>query len=114
MSTTPRTVLDGKTFGIGVLTVTACVLFVGLILVSQQTPAYGIGLNDRGGDYIVVTQQISNTSEGIVVIDAAAKQLLIYRFDYNNKSLEILSRVALQNLPVPRARDMDAQPRRRR
>ena len=55
---------DTKTFAIGVLSVTACVLFVGFLLIAQQ-PALASGLNDRGGDYIMLTQQLSTTTEGI-------------------------------------------------
>ena len=109
MNTTSPTTIDGQTFGIGVLSVTACVLLVGLLLVSMQapTPAYGIGTSDRGGDYIMITQQVSNTTEGVVVIDAAAKQLIVYAFDYNSKSLEILEQVSLDLLPKPREREID-------
>lgn len=106
--TAPR-MLDGKSFAIGILSVTACVLFVGFIILSQ-TPAYGIGMNDRGGDYIMLTQQLSTTSEGVVVIDAAAKQMIVYQFDYNNKSLNILRAVPLGELPKPQ-RDREAPQR---
>lgn len=109
MSTNHPITLDGKTFGIGVLGVTACILFVGLMLLPGQPPvqpAYGIGQNDRGGDYILVTQQISigtATKEGLVVIDAAAKQLIIYAFDISRKELDIIAQVPLDQLPKPRA-----------
>ncbi len=109
MSTNQPMPLDAKVFAIGVLGITACVLFVGLILISQQ-PTYATGMNDRGGDYIMLTQQLSTTTEGIVVIDAAAKQLIVYDFDYNNRSLEILRRVYLDQLPRPRATEGEQVP----
>jgi hypothetical protein len=90
--------IDTRTLALGVLSITACVLFVGLMLVSQQ-PAYGTGMNDRGGDYIMVTQQISSSSEAVVVIDAAAQMMIVYTFDYNNKRLEILERISLSQMP---------------
>lgn len=113
MSTTPSRPLDARTFAVGVLGITACVLFVGLILISQQ-PAQAIGMNDRGGDYILLTQQLSTTTEGIVVVDAAAKQVIIYNFDYNNRSLEILRRIYLDQLPKPRATEPEQPPAQRR
>jgi hypothetical protein len=100
MNHTASVAINGKTLAIGVLTVTACIFFVGLILVSQP-PAYAIGQLDRGGDYIMLTQQLSTTTEGIVVIDAAAKQMIVYQYDYNNRSLDILKRVYLDQLPKP-------------
>ncbi len=108
MTTSSPTTIDGKTFGIGVLSITACILFVGLMLLPAPAPvqpAYGIGQNDRGGDYIMVTQQISigsATKEGVVVIDAAAKQLIVYAYDISRKQLDIIAQVPLDQLPKPR------------
>ena len=114
MITTPSRPLDAQTFAIGVLGITACVLLVGLILISQQ-PAYAIGMNDRGGDYILLTQQLSSSSEGVVVVDAGAKQVIIYTFNYNERALEILRRIYLDQLPRPRATEVEqpTPPRRR-
>ncbi len=106
--------LQPITLASGALALTACALFVALILVAQPT-AQAIGMNDRGGDYIMLTQQLSSTTEGVVVIDAAAKQMIIYAFDYNTKTLEILRQVPLDQLPKPRDRSTPtpASPRRR-
>jgi hypothetical protein len=96
--------IDGKTFAIGVLTVTACILFIGFLLVGNAAirPAYGFAMNDRGGDYILMTQQLSNSNESLVVIDAAAKRMIVYVFDYNDKALEILTPpVDLSQMPKP-------------
>jgi hypothetical protein len=109
MNPSRSTPLDTKTFAIGVLGITAGVLFVGFMLVTQQ-PAYGIGMSDRSGDYILATQQLSTTSEGIVVVDAAAKRAIIYEFDYNNKRLNILRQIALDQLPKPRDTDTGVRP----
>jgi Na+/H+-translocating membrane pyrophosphatase len=112
MNTEQSAAVDTKTFAIGVLAVTACVLFVGFLFVSQQ-PAGATGMNDRGGDYVLLTQQISATTEAVVVVDAAAKQMIVYAFDYNNKTLEILQRTGLDQLPKPRDRAPAEQPERR-
>lgn len=91
--------LDGKTFAIGVLSITACILFVGFILIAMTpTPAYAIGQNDRGGPFILVTQQLSSSNEGIVVVDAESKKLILYGFDYNRKSLTPLDGMRLDQL----------------
>ncbi len=102
--------LDGKTFALGVLSVTACILFVGYVLISQR-PAYAIGESDRAGDYKMLTQQLSNSAEGLVVVDAAAKQLIIYGFDYDKKVLEIVYQFDLTELPKPREADGVVPPR---
>lgn len=100
-----RTPLDGRTFAIGVLSVTACILFVGFVLVTlAPREAQAIGQTDRSGDYLIATQRISNSNEGLAVIDAAAKKLILYGFDFNRKSLKILTPVAFDRLPQPRDR----------
>ncbi len=102
MTNQPTSTIDGKLFAIGVLSVTACVLFVGFLLTSMTpTPAYGIGQNDRGGDYIMLTQQISQSREGIIVIDAASKRLVIYEFDINRKSITAKAPLRLDRLRTP-------------
>lgn len=102
VATTPVAAIDGKTFAIGILSVTACVLFVGLLLVTLlPTPvANAIGQSDRGGDYIMLTQQIANNYEGIIVIDAATKRLNVYGLDASSaqKQLRLLQR----NIPLDR------------
>jgi len=100
MNSAAVSTIDNRTLAIGVLSVTACIFFVGLVLVPQP-PVYAIGQLDRGGDYIMLTQQLSTTTEGVVVIDAAAKQMIVYQYDYNNRALDILRRVYLDQLPKP-------------
>lgn len=83
--------IDTKAFAIGVLSVTAAILLVGLILVTAfPAPALATGQNDRSGDYIMLTQQISNSIEGVVVIDAASKRMIMYSLDLGNKQLRLM------------------------
>jgi HAMP domain-containing protein len=100
MTTQPSS-LDTRTFAIGVLSVTACVLFVGLLLVQPSNPARAIGMNDRSGDYILVTQQLTTSTEGVVVVDAAAQAMLLYGYDYSRKSLVPMSGFLLKDLQHP-------------
>lgn len=107
--------LDGKTFAIGVLTVTATVLFVGVLFLITR-PAYGFGLSDCAGDYKMLTQQISRSKELVVVLDAAAKRAVLYDFDYSNKRLEIAKVIPLDEAPKAPPEGDDGQrarPRRR-
>ncbi len=96
---TPARPIDGQTFAIGVLTVTASVLLVGFVLVSiTPRQALGVGQLDRGGDYIMLTQQISNSQEAVVIVDAASKRLNMYHLDANTRKLGMI----LQGLPLDR------------
>lgn len=97
----PAAALDRETFTIGLLGVTAVVLFVALVLLAGQPPrALGMGTLDRAGDYILITQQLSNSQEGVVVIDAASKQMNLYALDNTNKQLRVINRnIPLEQLP---------------
>ncbi len=93
--------IDAKTFAIGVLSVTATVLLAAyLILANTAAPAYAIGQIDRAGDYIMLTQQISNSNEAVIVIDTATRQLNMYALDMPNKRLRLMMRnVPLDQMP---------------
>jgi hypothetical protein len=102
----PTPAIDAKTFAIGVLSITACILFVGFLLLSMTpSPAYAIGQSDRGGDYIMLTQQLTSSNEGLVIIDAASQRLHLYAFDFNRKALVLLDRKPLDRLRGVRQRE---------
>lgn len=97
-----KTTLDSKSLAIGVLSITACILFVGFLFVSSTgNAAYAIGQNDVSGDYKVLTQQLTSSREGIVVLDAAAKRLIIYEFDFSRKQLFARNGFELEQLQKP-------------
>ncbi len=75
--------MNSKDFAIGVLSVTATILFVGLLLVNayRPAPAYGGGQNATGGDYLVTTTQFDATTELLCILDAGAEQMNIYAFN---------------------------------
>jgi hypothetical protein len=84
--------LDGQSLAISVLSVTACILFVGFLLVTTLAPpAQAIGMNDSAGDYKMLTQQLSSSSEALVVIDAAAQRMIVYGFDPNRRQFQAMS-----------------------
>ena len=89
--------MDHKHFAIGVLSVTATILFVGLVLVSSMSssPVYGNAQNGRGGDYIVATGQLDDSVELLYVLDSAVPALAIYHFDPNRGGLILDDRQSL-------------------
>ncbi len=80
---------DRDSLTIGVLSITATILLVGIILVTVggQDRAVAIGQTDRGGDYLVVTGQFTDSSELIYVTDAAARKMNVYSYDWNRGHL---------------------------
>lgn len=85
---TPAQTVDNRSLAIGVLSVTACVLFVGfLLLLATPRAAQAEAMSDRGGDYVMVTHRFSDSREGVLVMDAAAKRMIVYGFDNSRKDL---------------------------
>lgn len=115
MTPRPSGPIDGKTFVIGVLSVTACILFIGFMLITTQS-AQAVGMNDEAGDYKMLTMQINRSTELVVITDAAAERAIFYGFDYSQKRLEMLATIPLKDLPKPPepAGDEPAPARRRR
>jgi hypothetical protein len=74
---------DNRNLTIGILCVTATILFVGVVLSTTggRNEAMAIGQLDRGGDYVVVTGQFSESQELVYVTDAAAQRLNAYSYD---------------------------------
>lgn len=91
--------VDGKSLTIGVLAITASILFVGFLLVTlNPKPAYAIGILDRSDDYIMFTEQTSNSVEHLIVVDAAVKRMNVYTLQ-NRRTLELLQSIHLDRLP---------------
>jgi hypothetical protein len=99
---------DNKNVAIGVLSVTGCVLLVGVIVsgILAPEPAMAIGQTDRGGDYIVVTGQFTDSSEVIYVTDAAANRLNMYSFEWNRDQFVLWDTHDLQRT-LGRARQVE-------
>lgn len=104
-----------QNLAIGILSVTAVVLLVGLLVVSAvQDRALAGGMSDRGGDYILVTMQFNRGTENLVVTDAATKRILVYGYDIGSKRVDVWSGVdlaRLQEQPGAGRRPGEAPPR---
>ncbi len=102
--------MDSKNFAIGVLSTTAVILFVGLlVLETRPQPAYAASMNAQGGDYLVATGQLQDTEELLYVIDARNQVLVVYRFDINRKQINLTDRQDLRALaPASKPADQTA------
>jgi len=103
--------IDGRDLAIGVLSVTGCILLVAFILLTTLSPpASAIGMNDRAGDYILLTQQLTSSTEAVVVVDAASQRILLYGFDLGRKQLLPLTGFELNSLHRPEDREGGSAP----
>ena len=89
--------MDSKNMIIGVLSVTAVVLFSTLVLVhtSQHSTALA-DTTDRGGDYVLTTGAFSDTDEALYVLDGFADQLNVYQYDPNRNRILLYDRKDLR------------------
>ncbi len=93
--------MNSKDLAIGILSITATILFVGLLLVSLAHPesAYAFGQNATGGDYVVATSQLDAGAELVYVLDAGAERLNVYGFDMNVGRIELVKSLDVRLRP---------------
>ena len=76
-----------ESFGIGILSLTAVVLFVANYFAAPPTAGAGTVIKDR--DYQLVTAQLSSGGEGLYVLDNRSGNLNIYTYDPNARRLTL-------------------------
>ena len=81
--------MNTKNFAIGVLSITATLLFVGLVLIhALSTPtAQAVAQNARGGDYLIATGQLDAAVEVLFVLDAAVPSMAVYQYNVARRAL---------------------------
>ncbi len=82
---------------IGVLSITATILLVGLLLSLSwhDNQAHAIGQIDRGGDYLMMTGQFTENSELIYITDAAALRMNSYSWEPPTNELKFWDSIDL-------------------
>ena len=89
--------MDSKTFTIGVLSLTAVVLLVGLIVVSvMPQPAVASSTSAEGGDYTITAGRVTRDAELLYVINNSAQILVAYGFDRRTGAAAPLDRKELR------------------
>jgi len=110
--------MDSKNFAIGVLSTTATILLVGVILVhSRSNEALADGMTATGGGYIVTVGNLTwNDEELVYVVDTSTDKMTVYRFDGNRRQIELVQGVDLAELKrasTPNDPQQPAQPKPR-
>ena len=99
--------MDQKNFAIGVLSTTAAILLVGVVLITgRPQSAVAAGMTSTGGDYIISVGTSPQTDEEYVyVIDVPSQKMLVYRFDANRGLVDVVQSIDLaqfrQGTPPP-------------
>lgn len=91
---------NNQNLAIGVLTLTAVVLFVGTVLSTAggRSEAMAFGQLDRGGDYILLTGQFTENQELLYVTDAAARRLNVYSYQPSTRQFVLWDSIDLAQM----------------
>jgi hypothetical protein len=79
--------MDKKTFAIGVLSLTAVILFVANLIAPLPQASANFVVKDR--DYTAVTAVLTPNDEGIYITDNRSGKMVLFSFNPNTKSLQI-------------------------
>ena len=103
--------MDSKNFVIGILSTTAAILLVGVLIIhSRPMPAVASGVTATAGDYVVTVGSITmNDEELVYVIDAPAERMIMYRFDIGKGEIRVASSIDLAQMRAA-AGEKTAQP----
>jgi len=110
--------MDSKNFAIGVLSTTATILLVGVILVhSRSNEALADGMTTSGGGYVVTVGNLTQHDEELVyIIDASTDKMVVYRFDGRRHQIELVQGIdfaELKRASTPADLQQPAQPKPR-
>ncbi len=89
---------DNRNLTIGILTITATILFVGVVMSTTggRNEAMAIGQLDRGGDYVMVTGLFTENYELVYVTDAAAQRMNSYGYDTTTRQFTLWDSIDLK------------------
>lgn len=85
--------LTGKDFAIGLLSTTATILLVGILLLNNQIESAVAGpMTENTGEYVVtVATKTQNDEEVLFVVNVPTEKMIAYRFDTARQTIEILN-----------------------
>jgi hypothetical protein len=90
--------MNGKDFAIGVLSVTAVILLVAIVIVQTVSP--NVAMAQQGGvsgaGYVVTSSRLDDNSELVVVLDSAAQKMNFYGLSPANRQLMLVQQIDLR------------------
>ncbi len=106
--------MDNKNFAIGILSTTATILFVGLVVIHTRPAAVlADGMTTRGGDYeMTVGAVIKRDEELVYIINTPRQRMIAYRFNANTNQIDVYQGVDLAEIRA-QAGGKQQQPQRR-
>ncbi len=104
--------MNGKDFAIGVLSVTAVILFTGLVLIQAVSPqaAQAGAISTHAGEYVITTCRLDENTELVVILDTISQKMNVYGIDALHDVLQLVQRVDVR--PQQQAKPKPARPGR--
>ncbi len=91
--------MDSKNFAIGVLSTTAMILLVGVLIIhSQSSSAHASGMTTDGGKYVMTVGSIEPADELVFIINSTAQKMNIYRFVVGQSRIKRVGSVNLKKM----------------
>ena len=91
--------MDSKNFAIGILSTTAVILLVGVLVIhSRPAPAFASGMTTHGGKYVMTVGSIEPAEDLVFVINATAQKMNVYRFVVGRSKIERVERFNLKEM----------------
>lgn len=89
--------MESKNFAIGILSSTAIILLVGLLVIhSRPEPAMAFGMTASGGEYLLTVGAMQTRDEELVfVIHARTNKMNVYRFNVARADIERVDEIDL-------------------
>jgi hypothetical protein len=79
-------IMDKKTFGIGILSVTALLLFLAQFLIPARTAVAMDAVHDR--DYQLVTSRVASGGEALYIVNKRG-MVAVFDWDPNSRSVKL-------------------------
>lgn len=91
---------DTKNLTIGVLSTTAVIMLVGLVILqSRPVPAHAAGTTLVAGDYVLAVGSLNQVDEDFLyVVDNGESKVIVYRFDGGRGRMEIVDGLDLAEI----------------
>ena len=93
--------MDSRNFAIGILSTTAVILLVGILVIhSRPAPAFASGMAASGGAYLLTVGAIQVGDEELVFVTHASRssKMNVYRFNVGKAQIERVDRINLKEM----------------
>ncbi|MBI4718300.1 MAG: hypothetical protein HY763_10880 [Planctomycetes bacterium] len=97
--------MDNKNFAIGVLSTTAVILLVGVVVLqSLPHPAFASGVTASTGEFVATVGTMTiNDEELLFIYNTQSERMGIYRYDASQSKIDLVDGIDFKDLNKPGA-----------